>query len=147
MTSLWLADRITTSPASDTAADFSDRADVVVAGAGITGLVTAVLLARAGREVLVLEATDLYYRPIWAFEFHWQPKDRRGVLEVDAVTGQVRTTASLMHGIDLGKVISRDGLFDIGADTIGMVIPGANIAVKLAKVVLDATKHDTPRQP
>jgi glycine/D-amino acid oxidase-like deaminating enzyme len=29
---------------------------VVVVGAGITGLVTAVLLARAGQEVLVLEA-------------------------------------------------------------------------------------------
>ncbi|MDQ2626045.1 MAG: FAD-dependent oxidoreductase, partial [Actinomycetota bacterium] len=56
MTSLWLADRITTSPASDTAADLPGRADVVVAGAGITGLMTAVLLARAGREVLVLEA-------------------------------------------------------------------------------------------
>lgn len=56
MTSLWLADRIATSPASGTAEDLPGFADVVVAGAGITGLMTAVLLARAGREVLVLEA-------------------------------------------------------------------------------------------
>jgi glycine/D-amino acid oxidase-like deaminating enzyme len=56
MTSLWLTDRIATSPASDTVADLPASADVVVAGAGITGLMTAVLLARAGREVLVLEA-------------------------------------------------------------------------------------------
>lgn len=56
MTSLWLADRIETSPSSGTAEDLPGFADVVVAGAGITGLMTAVLLARAGRHVLVLEA-------------------------------------------------------------------------------------------
>jgi hypothetical protein len=93
-------------------------------------------------EILVLEATDLYYRPIWAFEFHWQPKDKRGVIEIDAVTGQVRTSGSLVSGIDLAKMLKPDALFDLGADTIGMVIPGGNLAVKLAKVVFDATKPD-----
>ena len=36
--------------------------------------------------------------------------------------------------------ISRDALFDIGADTIGLMVPGANIAVKLAKVALEQKK-------
>ncbi len=36
--------------------------------------------------------------------------------------------------------VTRDALFDIGADTIGMIVPGANIAVKLAKVALDQKK-------
>ena len=36
--------------------------------------------------------------------------------------------------------ISRDALFDIGADTVGMLIPGANIAVKLARVAIDRKK-------
>ncbi len=86
-------------------------------------------------ETLTLETTDLVYRPIWAFEFHWRPKDRRGVVEIDAVTGAVRAGGSLLP--QLGKVITRDALFDIGADTIGLLVPGGSIAVKVARAALD----------
>jgi hypothetical protein len=86
-------------------------------------------------ESLTLEATDLYYRPIWAFEFHWTPKDKRGIVEIDAVTGQVRQGQSLVTG--LTKAVSRDALFDIGADTIGLLVPGGSIAVKVARAALD----------
>lgn len=37
----------------------TDRPDVVIAGAGMTGLTTALLLARAGRQVAVIEAGDV----------------------------------------------------------------------------------------
>jgi hypothetical protein len=86
-------------------------------------------------ETLTLETTDLVYRPIWAFEFHWRPKDRRGVVEIDAVTGAVRAGGSLLP--QLGRVITRDALFDIGADTIGLLVPGGSIAVKVARAALD----------
>lgn len=86
-------------------------------------------------ETLALEATDLYYRPIWAFEFHWKPKDKRGVVEIDAVTGAVRSGGSLLP--QLGRVITRDALFDIGADTVGLLVPGGSIAVKVARAALD----------
>ena len=61
--------------------------------------------------------------------------DRRGVVEIDAVTGAVRHGGSLLP--QLGKVITRDALFDIGADTIGLLVPGGSIAVKVARVALD----------
>ena len=54
MTSLWL-DR----PALCPADPLADAYDDVVVGAGITGLVTGLLLARAGRRVAVLEAREV----------------------------------------------------------------------------------------
>ncbi|WP_206516048.1 FAD-dependent oxidoreductase [Nocardioides pantholopis] len=56
LTSLW-QDRHPRSPLeASTPATLSGEHDVVVVGGGLTGLTTAVLLARAGRSVLVVEA-------------------------------------------------------------------------------------------
>ena len=53
MTSLWL-DRPQDHARTDTAEP--PNAEVVVVGAGLTGLVTAVLLARGGKRVVVVDA-------------------------------------------------------------------------------------------
>jgi hypothetical protein len=90
---------------------------------------------RVIEESLTLETIDLCYRPVWAFEFHWQSKDKRGVVEIDAVTGAVRQGGSLLP--QLSKMVTRDALFDIGADTIGLLVPGGSIAVKVARAALD----------
>jgi hypothetical protein len=89
-------------------------------------------------ETVKIEAIDLYYRPVYAFEFRWKPKDKTGVVEIDGATGEVRNAKALLQKLNIP--ISRDALFDIGADTVGMIVPGANIAVKLAKVAIDRSK-------
>ncbi|WP_326548380.1 FAD-dependent oxidoreductase [Mycolicibacterium sp. ND9-15] len=87
MTSLWLANRVE-QPAPPVPLAASDRsADVVVVGAGITGLITAVLLARAGKEVLVLEA-----------------------LRVGAgATGNTTAKISLLQSTKLSKIVGKHG--------------------------------------
>jgi hypothetical protein len=87
-------------------------------------------------ESLAVEALELFYRPIWAFEFRLAAKDRSGVVEVDALTGDVRTATSLKVS-QLTRMVSREALFDIGADTVGLIVPGGSIAVKLARVAID----------
>jgi glycine/D-amino acid oxidase-like deaminating enzyme len=87
MTSLWLADRAN-SPAPPSPLLEADRqADVVVVGAGITGLVTAVLLARAGKSVLVLEAHSV------------------GA----GTTGNTTAKISLLQGSKLSKIVGKHG--------------------------------------
>ena len=86
-------------------------------------------------ETLTLEHSDLYYRPIWAFEFRWAAKDKSGVIEFDAVTGQMRQASSLSSHIT--RIVTKDALFDIGADTVGLLVPGGSIAVKVARAALD----------
>ena len=58
--------------------------------------------------------------------------------EFDGVTGEMRNGKALRPMLNIS--ITRDALFDIGADTVGMIVPGANIAVKLAKVAFDQKK-------
>lgn len=87
-------------------------------------------------ESMRVQHVDLYYRPWWAFEFHWKPKDKRAVVELDAVTGLLRPGQALVDRVS--KMMNRDALFDIGADTVGMLVPGGNIAVKVAKMAMDS---------
>jgi hypothetical protein len=88
-------------------------------------------------ESMTLEHIDLYYRPWWAFEFLWRPKDKRGVVEIDAITGQIRQGQALMAKVQ--RLVTRDTLFDIGADTVSLLVPGGGIAVKVAKLAIDQT--------
>ena len=90
-------------------------------------------------ENITLEATDLFYRPIWAFEFDWQGKGKQGVVEIDSVTGNTKQGKPLVGSIK--HMLSRDLLFDVGADTVGLFVPGGSIAVKLAKAAIDTQRQ------
>ena len=87
VTSLWLANRTATSWTSGRLGDGPLSADVIVVGAGITGLTTAVLLSRAGKDVLVLEA-----RTVGA-----------------CTTGNTTAKLSLLQSTHLSKILPRHG--------------------------------------
>lgn len=70
----------------------SGRAEVVVVGAGITGLVTALLLARAGRSVTVLEAVSV-----------GAGSTGRSTAKVSVLQGTRLTTITGRHGVDVAR--------------------------------------------
>jgi glycine/D-amino acid oxidase-like deaminating enzyme len=75
--------------------DGRSTADVAVVGAGITGLITAVLLARAGKNVLVLEARTA------------------GAVTTGNTTGKI----SLLQATSLSKIVARHGA-DLARDYV-----------------------------
>ena len=84
-------------------------------------------------ERIDVDPVILYYRPVYAFEYYWKPKDKRSTVEFDALTGEVRAEAGQLKK-QVVNVLENDVLFDIGADAIGTVLPGANVAVKLGRL-------------
>ena len=76
-----------------------------------------------------IETLDLYFRPIYAFEFAWKPRNKTGVAEFDAVTGAM-TGGKALHAKS-EKPVSREGLFDLNADTVTSILPSATTNVRL----------------
>lgn len=90
-------------------------------------------------EHVEVTCVDLYYHPIFAFQYKWKSKNKDAIVEVDALTGAV-STGNRTFNEYLGKVLDPIFLFDVGADAAGMLIPGGSIAVKVAKKYIDAKK-------
>ncbi|RJP53076.1 MAG: hypothetical protein C4583_05475 [Anaerolineaceae bacterium] len=90
-------------------------------------------------ERVDVEAIDLFFRPVYAFEYEWSAKNKRAVIEFDALTGDIRTDGKKL-GDQIKSIWTRDLLFDLTADAVGMVVPGGSIAVKLVKAVVDRKK-------
>lgn len=74
-------------------------------------------------EATNVEALDLYFRPIFAFEFAWKVKNKTGVAEFDAVTGAMINGKALHTKTD--KEVTREALFDINAETVTALMPTA----------------------
>lgn len=90
-------------------------------------------------EHVEVSSVDLYYRPVYAFQFHWKSKGKDAIVEIDGVTGNVSSGSRIFREY-LGKVLDTDFLFDIGADAAGIFIPGGSIAVKAARKYITSKK-------
>lgn len=90
-------------------------------------------------ENVEVTCMDLYYHPVFAFQYHWVSKNKKAIVEVDGLTGEVKSGTRVFSEY-LGKVLDQNFLFDVGADAAGMFIPGGSIAVKVAKKYLDSKK-------
>lgn len=86
------------------------------------------------KEVVEVEHITLYWRPVYAIAFEWPSKQKRAILEVDGLTGQVRTDGQ-QFGSQIGKFLTPDVLFDIGVDAVDLLLPGGGIAIKVGRAL------------
>jgi hypothetical protein len=87
-------------------------------------------------ERVDVEAIDLYFRPVYAFEYDWAAKGKHVIVEYDALTGETRTGGRKLQD-QIKGMVTRELLFDVTADAVGMIVPGGSIAVKLVKAMVD----------
>jgi hypothetical protein len=83
-------------------------------------------------KIDVAEIT-LYYRPVFAIEYFWKAKDKKQVVEMDGLTGETKAESGEIKK-KVVSVLENDALFDIGADAVGTVFPGVNVAIKLGRL-------------
>ncbi len=87
-------------------------------------------------ERVDVEALELNFRPVYAFEYEISGKGKRSVVEFNALTGEISGGGKKLQDQFKG-IVTRDLLFDVTADAVGMLVPGGSIAVKLVKAVVD----------
>ena len=90
-------------------------------------------------ERVDVEAIELNFRPVYAFEYEWASKGKRVVVEFDALLGDMHSGGKKWSD-QIKGIITRDLFFDVTADAVGMLVPGGSIAVKLVKAVVDRSK-------
>jgi hypothetical protein len=116
-----------------------DRPDAVVNQVPLTA-VTEIVRARLTTEAIdahhittdavAFSKVHLYYRPVFAFEYVWASENRVGVIEIDGLTGEVIENGEWLRE-KIGQVMTRETLFDLGAEVAGAVVPGGGAAVKV----------------
>ena len=105
----------------------------------LLGILKSVRADRILEDFVEVERVDLYYRPIYAFQYRWKSKQREAVLEFDGITGALQTNGKTFQQY-VGKIIDPEFLFDVGAETIDLLVPGGGLAMKLARKGIDVAK-------
>jgi len=99
-------------------------------------------------ERVDVQAVSLYFRPVYAFEYRWQPKDKTAIAEFDGLTGEMSTGGVTLRQ-QIKSVLTPELLLDVGVDAVDLLVPGGGIAIKLVKAVVDrrsgGASQDKPR--
>ena len=111
----------------------------------LAAMIKSVQADRILEEQVEVERVDLYYRPVYAFQYRWLSKEKEAVIEYDALTGALQGGGKTFQQY-LGKVLDPDFLFDVGIDTIDLLVPGGGIAIKLARKGIDVARSRSKKE-
>lgn len=105
----------------------------------LSDMIKGVQADRVLEEYVHVERVDLYYRPVYAFQYRWISKEKEAIIEYDAVTSQLEADGKTFQQY-MGKMLDPNFLFDVGADTVDLLVPGGGLAIKLAKKGIEAAR-------
>ncbi len=90
-------------------------------------------------EEVNVDCIDLHLRPTFGFKFTWTAKNKSTEVAIDAITGEFQTEPPAAIAA-VGKLLKPETLFDVGAETLNLVVPGGAIALKVARALADKHK-------
>jgi len=91
-------------------------------------------------EEIAIEMVDLFFYPVYIFEYLWTAKDKKVLLEFDGVTGEVRKGERLTDR--LKKSFSGDDAFDFAKEVAGFV-PGGGLAMMAGRKAYQIVRRNT----
>lgn len=107
----------------------------------LTSLVRSELQNQTINATHILEDSEeitslfLYFRPVYAFEYHWSSADKIGVIEVDGLTGEIIENGSWFKNT-FEQTFTRDNLIELSAELASTVVPGSGTVIKIASKVM-----------
>jgi hypothetical protein len=98
---------------------------------GDTAPIDADTLSESRADV---ERLDLCFRPVYAFTLTWAAKGKSVDIILDGLSGEITQVKGGIHPV-LGRLLNKDTLFDIGSETLNLVVPGAAIPLRLVEAL------------
>jgi hypothetical protein len=105
----------------------------------LIGMIKSITADRILEDNVEVKRIDLYYRPVYAFQYQWLSKGKDAVIEYDALTGKLEASGKTFQEY-MGKILEPEFLFDVGAETIDLLVPGGGIAIKIARKGIDVAR-------
>lgn len=96
-------------------------------------IINATSIERDAEEITSLY---LYFRPVYAFEYHWSTADKVGVIEVDGLTGEILENGHWFKGT-FDQTFTRDNLIELSAELASTMVPGGGTAIKIATKIIN----------
>ena len=90
-----------------------------------------------------IDRFELFFRPVYEFHLNWAAKSKTADVLVDAIDGTITQIKSPLHPI-LGKLLHKETLFDIGSETLNLVVPGGAIPLKIVRALSARRQNEHP---
>jgi hypothetical protein len=89
-------------------------------------------------EKIIIEELSLYFYPVYTFEFVWENKDKKVVVEFDGVTGEIRKGRKITD--KLANSFTAGDLYDF-AKEVANFFPGGSLAMWAGKKAFDIARQ------
>jgi len=94
----------------------------------IGGMVKTVEADEILAEGVAVQAIELYFRPVYAFQFQWVSKDKFGVVECDALTGQYKADGKVLKDTPV-ELPDASIIFDLNPAGMDALLPNGHVTV------------------